>query len=180
MAQVSRIFNHYALNTPWSLVENPVSPIDMTNVLRRCQSLGYPFLICCWDDAPHVVLGFLYAATEMYRLVKFPGVVVNIMFVDPELRGLGMFDKLVLPYLTRLVANPDFVGSWSETNYGNRHVRHKHSPAYLVGHMPPTVHRNGGYKFGSFIDIGFEFWTRSTFDAVIGDSKEYFKVQEHL
>jgi L-amino acid N-acyltransferase YncA len=180
MPQIAHIFTHYALNTPWSLVENSVSVVDMVNIYRRCKNLGYPFLCLVWEDQPHVVLGFIYAATEMYRLVRFSGVIVNVMFVDPELRGLRIFDKLVLPYLVECIKNPDFKGAWSETNYGNKHVRHKHSPAYLVGHQPPTVLRNGGYKFGQFIDIGLELFRRETFVPILENAEEFFKVIEHL
>jgi L-amino acid N-acyltransferase YncA len=180
MPQIARIFTHYALDTPWSLYESHVSVVDMVNIFRRTKSMGYPFLCLVWEDEPHIVLGFLYAATEMYRLTKFPGVVVNLLFVDPEKRGLGIFDKLVLPYITELVKNPHFRAAWSDTNYGNRHVRHKHSPAYIVGHQPPTVHRNGGFKFGNFIDMGYEAWNKSTFLTLIENSKEFFKFQEHL
>jgi hypothetical protein len=178
--QIASIFTHYATTTELSLVDSPISVVDMVNVLRRCNSSGYPFLCLVWEDEPHIVLGFIYAATEMYRLTKFRGVVVNVMFVNPAMRGVRVFDRLVLPYIKVLVKNPEFKAALSETNFGNQHVRHKHSPAYLIGSQPPSFLRKGGFKFGQYIEIGLEAFSREVFANVLENAGQYFKIHEHL
>jgi hypothetical protein len=35
------------------------------------------------DDLRKLVLSLIYADTEMYRPVKFPGVIVSKLFADP-------------------------------------------------------------------------------------------------
>lgn len=177
LQQVVQIFNYWILESKWSLLESPLSQTDMTEIHRKVKAKGLPFLVATRANSPTEVLGFIYAAPEISRLIRVPGVVANLLFIRPGLKGLKLFERLLAPYLRVLLAYPWFRGSISETNAGNTHIHHKHSAAYMVGKMPPIVMQGLFAKHGEWLDQGLEFFPRAMFETVIENYEDLTHVK---
>lgn len=177
LQQVVQIFNYWILESKLSLLESPLSLIDMIEIHRKVKAKGLPFLVATLESAPTDVLGFIYAAPDISRLVRIPGVVANLLFIRPGLKGLKLFERLLAPYLRILLAYPWFRGSISETNAGNTHIHHKHSVGYMIGMVPPLVLQGLFTKQGEWLNQGLEFFPRLLFEAVVENYEDLMHVK---
>lgn len=177
LLQIAQIFNYWILESKFSLLEAPLSLADMTEIYRKVKAKGLPFLVATMASSPSEVLGFIYAAPEVSRLVRIPGLVANLLFIRPGLKGLKLFERLLAPYLRILLAYPWFRGSISETNAGNTHIHHKHSVGYMLGKMPPLVMQGAFVKQGEWLNQGLEFFPRGLFEAVVENYEDLMHVK---
>ena len=177
LLQIAQIFNYWILESKFSLLEAPLSLTDMTEIHRKVKAKGLPFLVATYASSPNEVLGFIYAAPEVSRLVRVPGLVANLLFIRPGLKGLKLFERLLAPYLRILLAYPWFRGSISETNAGNTHIHHKHSVGYMLGKMPPLVMQGVFVKQGEWLSQGLEFFSRGLFEAVVENYEDLMHVK---
>lgn len=173
LPQVVDIFNYYILNTEFALIENTTSVVELLNVYRKTREAGLPFVVICWEDTPQEVLGFVYMVAEMYRVAKFNGLGVQVGFMRPDVRGKGYVELAYFNVIRKLLEMPEFRGYWSESNFGNRHVRHLVSKANVAGRKQSIVLLYGGYKFGKYLDIALDFWD-------LGLITNIAKLTEHL
>lgn len=177
LLQCVQILNYWVLESDWALIEHPYSLVDMIDLYRKITSKGLPYLVACWADERNHVLGYIYAIPEGYRLVRIPGVMCNVLFVEPGLKGLRLFERLLFPYLKILLSYPWFRGTLSDTNAGNTHIQHKHSPGYMIGKMPPILLKGALYKRGNWHDQGLEFFPRQLFEVAVENYEELVHVK---
>ena len=177
LLQCVHILNYWVLESDWVLIEHPLSLTDMVELYRKITSKGLPFMVAVWPDQQQHVLGFIYAIPEGYRLLRIPGVMCNVLFVKQGVKGLRLFERLLFPYLKVLLSYPWFRGTMSDTNAGNTHIQHKHSPGYMIGKMPPIVLNGALYKRGQWHNQGLEFFPRQLFQVAVENYEELTHVK---
>ena len=172
LLQCVQILNYWVLESDWALIEHPLSLTDMVELYRKITGKGLPFMVACWANEQRNVLGFIYAIPEGYRLIRVPGVVCNVLFVREGLKGLRLFERLLLPYMKLLLSYSWFRGTLSDTNAGNTHIHHKHSQGYLIGKMVPIAINGALYKRGQWHTQGLEYFPRAFFQAGVDNYEE--------
>ena len=177
LLQCVHILNYWVLESDWALIEHPYSLVDMVELYRKIKSKGLPYLVACWSDDLTHVLGFIYSVPEGYRLIRIPGVVCNALFIQPGLKGLKLFERLLFPYVKILLGYSWFRGSISDTNAGNTHIHHKHAPAQAIGKMPTIVFKDAFYKRGQWHSQGLEFFPREIFELGIARYEDLMNVK---
>jgi L-amino acid N-acyltransferase YncA len=169
LGQVSEIFSHYNLNTFNSNVATPASMVDLTQYLRKCQELGYPFVVLVFKEVPHIVLGFCYASPDFPRLATFPHLVSMVGFLRDGFKGKGAFNRLIIPLIYKeFLQHPHFRGVWYHTNYANL-LGMQSITTQLTGleYNSGVVLRNGGYKLGKYQDIVFFYLSPKVVKAIL-------------
>jgi hypothetical protein len=91
LVQISEIYNHYILNTPNALFELPLSVVDILNIFRKSLELNFPLVVMVFKEAPHVILGFCFAADKV-RLIKRPHLSTAGAFMREDMVNRGLYE----------------------------------------------------------------------------------------
>jgi L-amino acid N-acyltransferase YncA len=162
LVQCCEIYNYYILNTTKALFEHPFSVVDIINsIFRKSLELGYPFLVIALKSAPHIVLGFTFAA-ENIRLIKLAKLTTTGTFLREDMVNKGFYEvniSQIFKQITETVFS-GFTGNLVFANYTNRPSVHKLDGDFSgLGFASSLVFKNSGYKNGKYQDIALYFYS---------------------
>jgi hypothetical protein len=173
LVQCCEIYNYYILNTTFAMIEDPVSLIDLVERYRRVLEQGLPFVVLVYAEVQHEVLGFFAATSEPTMLAKFPGISFS-HYMRPDLIKSGVFDKTTVAICRELGKHDNFRGILSFFNQINPVVNKRLSAmASGLNHNTFFVMRNGGFKFGKYLNLGVSHLSKK-------ELEKFVRLKEHL
>lgn len=149
---LSELYNHYILNTPATFEEKPISPADAAGRVRAVYEAGFPWLIA--QEGPNqALLGYAYAAPWKPRPAYRYCCEVSI-YIAPGSEGRGVGSALYAELIPQL-AEQGMHTALAGITLPN--------PSSIALHEKFGFHKVAqleqvGFKFGSWIDVGY--WER--------------------
>ena len=144
---ITRIYNHYLVNTTISFEEQAVSPREITRRMADVQAAALPWLVCEQDGR---IVGYAYAAKWKVRhAYRFS--VESTVYLDPEYGGRGLGTELYTELLRQLkgLGLHVVLGVIALPNPASIALHEK------VGMKKVAHFSEVGFKFDQWIDVGY-------------------------
>lgn len=144
---ITRIYNHYVLNTIITFEEQPIAATEMMGRIQEIFGAGLPWLVL---ETAEGVTGYAYAGRwktrSAYRLS-----VESTIYLDPVVtgsgHGLALYSKLISEL--RDIALHTVIGGIALPNLASVAL-HEKLGFRKVAHFEQT-----GWKFEKWIDVGY-------------------------
>lgn len=147
---ITRIYNHYILNTIATFQEEEVTPKEMVERIQETLNAGLPWLVA---ERNGVVVGYAYA-TKWKARSSYRFSVESTVYLDPDQKGRGL-GSMLYKELFRILSKKDIhtvIGGISLPNEASVALHEKFE-------MEKVAHfKEVGYKFDRWIDVGY--WQR--------------------
>jgi len=144
---ITRIYNHYILNTIITFEEQPISATEMAGRMEGVASAQLPWLVA---EQHGNVLGYTYAGRWNSRYgYRFS--VESTVYLDPAAAGRGVGSKLYgnLLDILRDMKLHVVIGGIALPNPSSVALHEK------LGFRKVAHYREVGYKFDQWIDVGY-------------------------
>lgn len=141
------IYNYYISNTIITFEETPLKVEEMQDRIAAIQDAGLPWLVYTDKDT---VIGYAYAgkwhARSAYRYT-----VESTVYLRHGTNGKGIGSKLYCELINRLQASNyhAVIGGIALPNPASVALHEK------FGYVKAAHYKETGYKFGSWIDVGY-------------------------
>jgi L-amino acid N-acyltransferase YncA len=146
-AAISRIYNHYVLDTVITFEEQPVSFGEMTERIAEVTSSSLPWLIAEQDDS---LLGYAHASKWKGRCAYRFSVETTIYLAPPCFgRGIGTSLYQLLLKQLRDLGRHVAIGGIALPNAASVALHEK------LGFRKVAQFAEVGFKFGKWIDVGY-------------------------
>ncbi|PMS34731.1 phosphinothricin acetyltransferase [Trinickia symbiotica] len=144
---ISRLYNHYVLNTTVTFETDEVSSGEMASRIHEVTAAGLPWVIAELDGR---LVGYAYASKWKGRCA-YRYSVESTVYVDAEHTGKGIGTELYGALLARLRSGKTHVviGGIALPNEGSVAL-HEHFGFRKVAHFNEV-----GFKFERWIDVGY-------------------------
>jgi phosphinothricin acetyltransferase len=144
---ITRIYNHYILNTIITFEEQPVSRTEMAGRMEGIASASLPWLVA---EQHGEVLGYAYAGRWKSRYgYRFS--VESTVYLDPAAMGKGLGGTLY-GNLLKILRDEKFhvaIGGIALPNPASVALHEK------LGFRKVAHYREIGFKFDQWIDVGY-------------------------
>lgn len=144
--EISAIYNHYIENTTITFEENCLTALDLLERIERLSSQNYPWFVYELDGR---VVGYAYAAPWRTR-TAYRFTVESAVYVDHNQIGSGIGSQLYYKLFEELAKSgfKTVLGLIALPNDQSVRMHKK------FGFLPVGQHREVGFKFGQWIDVG--------------------------
>jgi L-amino acid N-acyltransferase YncA len=148
---IARIYNHYVAHTIVTFEESPVAVEEMSRRIGLTLAASCPWFVA---DEGGSVQGYAYAAPWKSR-VGYRFTMESTVYLDPAATGRGLGALLYEPIFDAIRARGAHavVGGIALPNDASVRL-HERFGMTKVAHFPEV-----GFKFGSWIDVGY--WQRT-------------------
>ncbi len=144
--EVSAIYNYYIEQTTITFEESCLSASDLSARIEDLTSQNYPWLVYQKDGR---VVGYAYAAPWRTRSA-YRFTVESAVYVDRSIVGIGIGSQLYEKLFEELAKN-GFKTVLSLISLPNQQSVRMHEK---FGFLPVGHHREVGFKFDQWIDVG--------------------------
>lgn len=147
---MTRIYNHYVVNTTVSFETSPVRPADLLERVRKVERSELPWTVA--EDSGEIV-GYAYAVPWHERRAYRRTCEITV-YVSPDRAGEGWGTRLYEALFARLEARKihSVLGVIALPNEGSIALHEKFGMR-KVGHFAEM-----GFKLGRWVDVGY--WQR--------------------
>lgn len=144
MPEITRIYNHYVLETDISFETEPVSVGEMTKRMEEFTA-SYPYIIC---EADGRVAGYCYAHPWKSR-AAYAGTLETTIYLDPDFtrRGIGL---ALMEHLIDDCRKAGFDSLIACITGGNEASCRMHE---RLGFRQASFFKAVGRKFGRMLDV---------------------------
>jgi phosphinothricin acetyltransferase len=144
--EISAIYNHYIEHTKITFEEDCLTALDVVERIEWLSSQNYPWFVYELDGR---VVGYSYAAPWRTR-AAYRFTVESAVYVDHKQIGSGIGGQLYYKLIQELAENgfKTVLGLIALPNEPSVRMHEK------FGFLPVGQHREVGFKFGQWIDVG--------------------------